>query len=57
MRGGAVTRSATPAANTGVATDGPADAISAKTIDTRFTGWASATARTSHDHDADASAS
>ncbi len=43
MRGGAVTRTATPAAGTGLATDGPADSISANTIDTRFSGWASAT--------------
>jgi hypothetical protein len=43
MRGGAVTRTAIPAAGTGLTTDGPADAISARTIDTRITGWDSET--------------
>jgi hypothetical protein len=39
MRGGALTRTATPADGTGLTIDGPADSISAKTIDTRITGW------------------
>ncbi len=42
MLGGAVTRTATPAAGTGVKIDGPADSISAKIIDTRIRGWNSA---------------
>jgi hypothetical protein len=43
MRGGAVTRTATPAAGTGVVVDGPADAITATVTDTRIEGWDAAT--------------
>jgi hypothetical protein len=44
MRGGAVTRSATPAAGTtGLTIDGPAGSITATVTGTKFTGWSSAT--------------
>jgi hypothetical protein len=39
-----VTRTATPAAGTGVTVDGPADSISATLIDTSVTGWDATTA-------------
>jgi hypothetical protein len=42
MRDGTVARTATPPAGTGLRIEGPADSISARTIDTRFTGWGSA---------------
>lgn len=43
MRGGAVTRTATPAAGTGVVVDGSPDAVTATVTDTRIEGWAAAT--------------
>ena len=44
MQGGSVTRTATPAAGTGVTVDGPADSITATLIDTSVTGWDATTA-------------
>ena len=41
MRGGEVTRTAAPAGGTGLLVEGAADAITATTIDTKFTGWTS----------------
>ncbi len=41
MRGGDITASTTVADGTGLVIDGPADAITATTIDTPITGWAS----------------
>jgi len=43
MRGGKVLRTGTPAAGTGLTIDGPAYAITARTIGTPITGWAHAT--------------
>jgi hypothetical protein len=43
MRGGAITRTAAPAAGTGLAVDGPANAITATVIDTPIVGWSTAT--------------
>lgn len=43
MRGGAITRTATPADGTGLVIDGPENAITAKTVDTPITGWSTPT--------------
>ena len=43
MRSGQVTRTAAPAAGTGLVVDGPAGSIAATVTDTKFTGWSSAT--------------
>ena len=43
MRGGDITRTATPADGTGLVIEDPADAITATTLDTPITGWGTAT--------------
>ncbi len=43
MRGGSVTRTASPAAGTGLKIDGPAGSITATVTGTTFAGWSSAT--------------
>ena len=48
MQGGSVTRTATPAAGTGVTVDGPADSITATLIDTSVTGWDATDRRPGH---------
>jgi hypothetical protein len=43
MRGGAVTRTATPTGGTGLSVEGPAGSVTATVTGTTFTGWGSAT--------------
>jgi hypothetical protein len=43
MRGGAVTRTATPTGGTGLSVEGPAGSITATVTGTTFAGWSSAT--------------
>jgi len=46
VRGGEITRTATPADGTGLVVDGSVHAITARTIDTPITGWSTATSGT-----------
>ena len=46
MRGGAVTRTATPTGGTGLSVEGPAGSTTATVTGTTFTGWGSATSGT-----------